>query len=59
MDEFGVFVLGSLLVIGLIFLAIGKWYPGSCAEQVDWRLTSLHELDAEQEMEDEEKLFEE
>ena len=39
MDEFSVFVFGMLVVIVLIFLAIGKWYPGSGAEQVDWKPT--------------------
>lgn len=58
MDEFGVFVLGSLLVIGLIFLAIGKWYPGSGAEQVDWRPTRSPELEAELELEDVDQMLE-
>ena len=41
MDEFSLFVFfGGLVVIG-IFLAIGKWYPGSGAEQVDWLAKEL------------------
>ncbi len=44
MDTFAVLVFASLTVVVLIFLAIGKWYPGSGAEQVDWRPTrSLEE----------------
>jgi hypothetical protein len=31
-DEFGLFVLFGFLVVIGIFLAIGKWYPGSGAE---------------------------
>jgi hypothetical protein len=51
-DEFAAFILiGGLVVIG-IFLAIGKWYPGSGAEQVDWRPTRSPEVEAELEMED-------
>jgi len=52
MDEFGVFVLGALVVVFLIFVAIGKWYPGSGAEQVKWRPTRSPELEAELELED-------
>ncbi len=52
MDEFGVFVFGSLIAVFLVFYAIGKWYPGSGAEQVDWRPTRSPEVEAELEMED-------
>lgn len=52
MDEFGLFVLGSLIAVFLVFYAIGKWYPGSGAEQVDWRPTRSPEVEAELEMED-------
>jgi hypothetical protein len=58
MDEFGVFVFGALLVVFLIFLAIGKWYPGSGAEQVDWRPTRSPELEAELELEDIDQMIE-
>jgi len=39
MDELGVLVFGAVVVVVLIFLALGKRYPGSGAEQVDWRPT--------------------
>lgn len=52
MDEFAVFVFGALVVVVLIFLALGRWYPGSGAEQVDWRPTRSPELEAELELED-------
>jgi hypothetical protein len=58
MDEFGVFVLGALIVIFLIFLAIGKWYPGSGAEQVDWRPTRSYEDEIRLEMEDVDQMIE-
>ena len=41
--------LGILL---LIFLAIGKWYPGSGAEQVDWKPTRSIEQEIELELDD-------
>ena len=58
MDEFTAFVLfGGLVVIG-IFLAIGKWYPGSGADQVDWRLTRSPEVEAELELDDVDQMIE-
>ena len=58
MDEFGVFVFFALVVLVLIFLALGKWYPGSGAEQVDWRPTRSPELEAELELEDVDQMLE-
>jgi len=57
-DEFSLFVFfGGLVVIG-IFLAIGKWYPGSGAEQVDWRPTRSPEVEAELEIDDVDQMIE-
>ena len=58
MDEFSIFVFGMLIVIVLIFLAIGKWYPGSGAEQVDWKPTRSPELEVELEMDDLDQMLE-
>jgi hypothetical protein len=58
MDEFGLFVFGSLVVVILIFLAIGKWYPGSGAEQVDWRPTRSIEDEVRLELEDVDQMIE-
>jgi hypothetical protein len=57
-DEFGVFVFGALGVVFLIFVAIGKWYPGSGAEQVDWRPTRSPEVEAELEVQDVDQMIE-
>jgi hypothetical protein len=57
-DEFGVFVVGMLGVVFLIFVAIGKWYPGSGAEQVDWRPTRSPEVEAELELQDVDQMLE-
>ena len=58
MDEFAAFVfLGGLVAIG-IFLAIGRWYPGSGAEQVDWRPTRSPEVEAELEIDDVDQMIE-
>lgn len=58
MDEFGVFVVGMLFVLFLIFLAIGKWYPGSGAEQVDWKPTRSYEDEVRLELEDVDQMIE-
>ena len=58
MDEFSLFVLGAFVVVFLIFLAIGKWYPGSGAEQVDWKPTRSPELEAQLELDDVEQMIE-
>ena len=58
MDEFAAFVVfGTLVVVG-IFLAIGRWYPGSGAEQVDWRPTRSPEVEAELELDDVDQMIE-
>ncbi len=58
MDEFSVFVLFSLVLVVLVFLAIGKWYPGSGAEQVDWRPTRSIEDEVRLELEDVDQMIE-
>lgn len=58
MDEFGVFVFVALVIVVLIFLAIGKYYPGSGAEQVDWKPTRSPELEVELELDDVDQMLE-
>ncbi len=58
MDEFGVFMFFAVLVVVLIFLALGKFYPGSGAEQVDWKPTRSPELEAELELDDVDQMLE-
>ena|SRR5437588_9119731 len=60
MDDplFGVGVLVIGVVIFGIFLAIGKWYPGSGAEQLDWRPTRSYEDEIELESQDLDQMIE-
>jgi hypothetical protein len=58
MDEFGAFVLVAGIAIILIFLAIGKWYPGSGADVIDWKPTRSYEDEIRLEMEDVEQMIE-
>jgi hypothetical protein len=57
-DEFAVFVLFGFLVAFGVFLALGRWYPGSGAEQVDWRPTRSPEVEAELELDDVDQMLE-
>jgi hypothetical protein len=57
-DEFSVFVVFALVVGGGILFALGRWYPGSGAEQVDWRPTRSPELEAELELDDVDQMLE-
>ena len=58
MDEFAVFVLFGLGVAVAILLALGRWYPGSGAEQVDWRPTRSPEVEAELELDNVDQMLE-
>lgn len=58
MDEFAWLVTGGLIAGILILLAIGKWYPGSGADQVDWKPTRSVELEIELELDDVEQMLE-
>ena len=58
MGEFTVFVLFAFVAAIGILLALGKWYPGSGAEQVDWRPTRSPEVEAELELDDMEQMLE-
>src|SRR3954463_6989504 len=58
MDEFGVFILGCLIALFIVFYALGKYYPGSGAEQVDWRPTRSPELEAQLELDEVDQMLE-
>jgi hypothetical protein len=51
-EIFGWLMFG-LFVVGILFLlALGKWYPGSGADQVDWKPTRSIEQEIELELDD-------
>ena len=50
-------VFVGLLIFG-IFLAIGKWYPGSGADVLDWKPTRSYEDEIQLEMEDVDQMLE-
>ena len=51
-DTFTLIVTGGLVLMVLAVLALGQWYPGSGAEQLDWKPTRSPELEAENEIDD-------
>src|SRR5437868_11984249 len=54
----GVFFLGFLLILFLIFAAIGRWHPVSGAEVLDWKPTRSPEVEAELELDDVDQMLE-
>ena len=54
-------LLGVLVALGLlllVFLAIGKWYPGTGAEVLDWQPTRSYEDEIRLELEDIDEMLE-
>jgi hypothetical protein len=51
-DDFTYIILGGVGVVVITLVAIGKWYPGSGADVVDWKPTRSIETEVELELED-------
>ena len=51
-DTFTLIVMGGLVLMVLAVLALGQWYPGSGAEQLDWKPTRSPEVEAQNEIDD-------
>jgi len=58
MDAFALVAVGGLLVLFLVFLAIGKWYPGTGADVLDWKPTRSVETEVELELDDIDQMLE-
>ena len=54
----GAFFLGFILLLFLIFLAIGKYHPVSGSEVLDWKPTRSPEVEAELELDDVDQMLE-
>ena len=52
MDPFVVIMLGGTGGLVIALLLLGRFYPGSGAEQVDWRPTRSAELEVQNEIDD-------
>ena len=49
---------GTLVLMVLAVLALGQWYPGSGAEQLDWKPTRSPEVEAQNELDDIDQMLE-
>ena len=49
---------GGLIALTLVFIAIGKWYPGTPAEYLDWKPTRSYEDEIRLELEDIDQMLE-
>jgi hypothetical protein len=49
---------GLMLILFLLVLALGKWYPGTGAEQLDWKPTRSYEDEVRLELEDIDQMLE-
>jgi hypothetical protein len=56
--DFALIVAAGILALILFVLAIGKWYPGSGADVLDWTPTRSYEDEIRLDMEDIEQMLE-
>ncbi|MGI8558843.1 MAG: hypothetical protein ACR2ND_11150 [Solirubrobacteraceae bacterium] len=52
MNEFTYIVVGGLALLAVVLFAIGRYYPGSGADVIDWQPTRSYETEMELELED-------
>ena len=58
MDAFPLIVLGGIGIVVLILVLIGRFYPGTGADILDWRPTRSYETEIELELQDVEQMIE-
>ena len=56
--HFALFVAVGILLLILFVLAIGKWYPGSGADVLDWKPTRSYEDEIQLELDDIDQMLE-
>jgi hypothetical protein len=58
MDSFPLMVLGGIGIVVLALVLIGRFYPGTGADILDWRPTRSYETEIELEMQDVQQMLE-
>lgn len=58
MDGFGLIVFGGLAALGLVLFLIGRYYPGTGADVLDWKPTRSYETQVALEIEDLDQMLE-
>lgn len=56
-DIFAIIAFGTVAGVIIVLLLIGQFYPGTGAEQLDWRPTRSPELEAQNEVDDLQQMF--
>jgi hypothetical protein len=51
-DPFALIMLGGVAAVVLALFALGRLYPGSGADQLDWRPTRSAEVEVQNEIDD-------
>jgi hypothetical protein len=51
-DPFAAIMLGGVALLLVVLLLLGRFYPGSGAQQLDWRPTRSPELEVQNEIDD-------
>jgi hypothetical protein len=51
-DPFALIMLGGVAGLVIVLLLIGRFYPGSGAQQLDWRPTRSVEVEVQNEIDD-------
>jgi hypothetical protein len=57
-DAFPLIVLAGIAIVVGIFVLLGRFYPGSGADLLDWRPTRSYETEIELEAEDVDQMIE-
>ena len=52
MDPFAAIMLGGVALLVVALLLLGRFYPGSGAQQLDWRPTRSPEVEVQNEIDD-------
>lgn len=56
--EFALFILGGMAILIALLMAVGRYYPGTGAEQLDWKPTRSYEDEVRLELDDVEQMLE-
>jgi hypothetical protein len=57
-DAFPLIVLGGIGIVVLVLVLVGRFYPGTGADILDWRPTRSYETEIELELQDVEQMIE-
>ncbi len=58
MDGFALIILGGLAALVLALLLLGRYYPGSGADVLDWKPTRSPEVELQNELDDVNQMIE-